>query len=116
MTLKQDSKIPLEKQRKWRDRVFEEIVNTIVERLFAVREALKEIPPQLKAEQKIWLNNNELVRLDNQSGWKEIIIQDISEWIVRSYSRLFKERRVILSNAEFKAIENTIENLEELWR
>lgn len=115
MSQKQDSKIPLEKLRKWRDRVFEEIVKTIVEKLFAVRQEIKDMPIKLKAEQKIWLSNDDILRHSNKSGWEKIIAKDISKWILNSYSRLYKNRKVILSNAEFKAIEDTIDLLRELW-
>ncbi|HAR79536.1 MAG TPA: hypothetical protein DCR21_01775, partial [Succinivibrionaceae bacterium] len=115
MNISGDSKIPLEKQRKWRDRVLAEIIDAIIERLFLVREALPEIPANLKPAQKIWLNRAEEERRDS-ADWQQEIAQEITEWIIKSYRRLYKNSSVVLGDTEFMAIENTVNSFEELWK
>lgn len=116
MSLPLGTSIPLEKQRKCLRHLIEEIVDSLVERLFVVREEMKDIPEGLKPEQKIWLNSDEKARLESNDGWENEIAHEIAGWIVRTYGRLFKERKVMLGDTELSAIENAVESIRELWK
>jgi CRISPR-associated protein Csy1 len=112
ITLPQDTPITLEKQRKYRDRLFKEIVLTITEKLFAVREAFKEIPDTLKASQRVWLSKDETERL-NANDWENDIVDDMSHWII---ANLKNEHPVDLGDAELSAIKDTLTKLEDFWK
>lgn len=112
ITLPQNSAIPLEKIRKYRNRMLEGIVLSIAERAFTVREALKIIPTSLKEEQQIWLNKDENVRINETNHWEDKIIDDMAGWIMENLRRY---RNILLGDAEKSAIKNELQNLKELW-
>ena len=116
MTIKVESKIPLDKQRKWRDRILREIIDGILEIMFAVRDEIKTLPNDLNSTQKIWLNPDNKQRSLNLSGWEKTIAQDMTMWIINGYGQTFKEQKIILGNAEYEYIKKTITALEELWK
>ena len=112
-TLPQNSAIPLEKIRKYRNRMLEDIVLSIAERAFTVREALKKFPESLKEEQRIWLNKDENVRINETNHWENKIIEDMAGWIIENLRRY---RNILLGDAEKSAIKNELQNLKELWK
>ena len=112
ITLPKDSPIPLEKQRKFRDRIFEEIILSISERMFIVRAALINIPSTLKISQQIWLSKDETLRAQNNS-WESEIQNDMARWIIENLKR---EHSVVLGDAEMVEIKNIIDSYRDLWK
>ncbi len=113
ITLPKDSPIPLEKRRKFRDRIFKEIILSISEKLFVVREALQVIPNTLKASQQIWLNRDEALRAKEKNDWEGEIANDMARWIIVNLRR---ERSAELGDTEMAEIKNNIQNYEDLWK
>ena len=112
ITLPKSTPITLEKQRKYRDRLFTEIVLTITEKVFAVREAFKEMPDTLQSSQQVWLSKDETVRL-NTNDWKNDIVDDMAHWII---ANLKKDHPVELGDAELSKIKDTLTKLEDYWK
>lgn len=112
-TVSPDFKIPLEKQRKRRDRLFKEIVLTITEKLYAVRENIKEIPNTLKHAQQIWLNKDKTIRAEETDNWEYEILDDMARWIT---DNLRNRCELELGDAEFTKIKSMLKNYEDLWK
>ena len=112
-TISPDSQIPLEKQRKYRDRLFKEIVLTITEKLYAVRENIKEIPNTLTHAQQIWLNKDKTIREEKIDNWESVIIDDMANWIIKN---ILKHCQLELGDTELTEIKSILKNYEDLWK
>lgn len=113
ITFSQNSQIPLEKQRKYRDRLFKEIVLTITEKVYIVREELTEIPKTLKPAQQFWLDKDENIRSENTENWESEIISDMARWITTSLSKI---HHVDIGDAELMEIRSMLKIYEDLWK
>lgn len=101
------------KQRERRDLLFKEIVLTISEKLYVVRENIKEIPNELKLAQQIWLNKDKTIRAENTDNWEDEIINDMAYWIFKNIKNYYQ---VELGDTEFTEIKRILNNYKDLWK
>lgn len=113
ITFNSNTNIPLEKLRKYRDKLLKDIVLSITESAYTVRESFNEIPDTLKSEQKIWLNKDESVRIETKGDWDNKIAQSMAQWII---TVLRKDYSVVLGDSELHGIEGVLKSFEEFWK
>lgn len=101
------------KQRERRDLLLKEIVLTISEKLYVVRENIKEIPNELKLAQQIWLNKDKIIRAENTDNWEDEIINDMAYWIFKNIKNYYQ---VELGDTEFTEIKRILNNYKDLWK
>lgn len=101
------------KQRERCDLLFKEIVLTISEKLYVVRENIKEIPNELKLAQQIWLNKDKTIRAENTDNWEDEIINDMAYWIFKNIKNYYQ---VELGDTEFTEIKRILNNYKDLWK
>lgn len=101
------------KHRERRDLLFKEIVLTISEKLYVVRENIKEIPNELKLAQQIWLNKDKTIRAKKTDNWEDEIINDMANWIFQNIKNYYQ---VELGDTEFTEIKRILNNYKDLWK
>ena len=118
MTAGKQSQIPIERLRKWRDRVIREFVDVIAEKVFILRSQMESAPDTLTYPQAIWLSQNESERLNAEDNkkWSEEVAKQVKDWIIKSYKNLYKDQQILLGDSESIAIQESIEKFGEVWK
>lgn len=111
--------IPLEKIRKGRDRCLGDILDVILRKMMALREAsIEQFRPEtsgLEAWQKLWLCEQYAKQRLEQEGWLNTLCEQIARWINTAYKNSIKQP-VLLGEAERRYIRDFIDDNREVLR
>lgn len=115
----QQSDIPLKNLVNARDNRLNDLLDLVVERMWAVRaiagEQYHEPSSQLKVHQALWLlQENEVQRFDNDD-WLEKIVSEITQWLIAGYKKVIKEP-VPLGDSEIQFIQEFVDQFKEALR
>ena len=104
--------------REGRDYRYEQIIDTIMLKLYRVREAAEEQyfekSSQLKSHQRIWLLD-EKRRLD-EDEWLEKLLKEITAWFVRSFEEIVGKKIIVYGKAEKQNFADLLETYKEALR
>lgn len=104
--------------REGREYRYEQIIDTIILRLYSVREAAKEQyiekNSQLKSHQKIWLLDEE--RRWGEDEWLEKLLKEITAWFVRSFEEIVGKKIIVYGKAEKQSFVDLLERHKEALR
>ncbi|MCC5791694.1 MAG: type I-F CRISPR-associated protein Csy1 [Legionellaceae bacterium] len=117
--IERNEKISLEKIRKGRDRCLGDILDIIVQKMVALREASTkhfwEKSSRLPVWQKIWLCEQHKKERVEQDDWLETLCMEISRWINNAYKNSIKHP-IMLGEAERLYINDYINEHREVLR
>lgn len=107
------------KIREGRDYRLQEIIDKIIDRMWAVRSVASEqyLDPssQLKAHQKIWLSANTEQEREETDQWLDKLCKETSQWISQSYSKVMGKQAIkVGDNLRIKINEMVEQNKEAL--
>ena len=95
---------------------YEQIIDMVIQKLYAVRDAAKEHyfekTSQLKVHQKIWLLDEEKRMLEDE--WLEKLIKEFSSWFIRSFEDIVSKK--MYGKEERKDFINILESYKEALR
>lgn len=114
-----DSVIPRRNLQSGRDHRIEEIFDTLIKHMWAVRsvsdEQYREDSSQLPSYQKLWLCEHHQDQRQIQDDWLDQLCQEIAKWIARAYKHLVK-KPVALGEVELNYIQRFIQAHREALR
>jgi CRISPR-associated protein Csy1 len=117
--IEHDGQIPLDKIRKGRDRCLGDILDVILRKMMALREAsIKQFWPEtsnLPAWQKLWLCEQHQEQRLEQNDWLNTLCEQIARWINNAYKNSTKHP-VMLGEAERCYIKDFIDDNREVLR
>lgn len=106
--------------REGRDYRLQETIDRIINKMWAVRsvcnEQYHEGTSRLSRHQKIWLCDEFSTEREESDEWLEKLMDDIADWIVRSYEKTFTKPAVKFSANDKKKITEIISNNKEALR
>ena len=106
--------------REGRDYRLQEILDRIINKMWAVRAVSSEQyyadSSQLKTHQKIWLCAEFLKEREESDKWLDKLIQEISSWIIRTYEKTLGKQAVKLGEAERLTIIEVVSHNKEALR
>lgn len=91
------------------------IIDQVLQRAFKIREdgekgwSDTEHYRSLPLAQRIWLDDANLDRRENQDDWLDDVVGDFTRWILDSYEYLFKDTFIKLSDHELREIRGIVE-------
>ena len=104
--------------REGREYRYEQIIDSIILRLYSVREAAKEQyiekNSQLKSHQKIWLLDEE--RRWGEDEWLEKLLKEITAWFIRSFEEIVGKKMIVYGKAEKLNFIDVLERHKEALR
>ncbi|RYU68209.1 type I-F CRISPR-associated protein Csy1 [Aliivibrio finisterrensis] len=103
-----------------RDRYLQDIMDSLIEKMWAVRSISKEQfhkeSSSLSSHQIIWLYSEyEKERVDSEQ-WLDKVVDDISRWISRSYEKLLAKQAITLGEEERLLFVNVVEQNREFLK
>lgn len=108
------------KIRNARDYHLQELMNMIVENMWAVRlvsvAQYHEETSTLEKWQLIWLHENFEKEREDSEQWLEQLVKNISHWISQTYEKIMEKQAIKLGKAEYKHISNIVEQNKEALR
>jgi len=117
--IERDGQLPLERIRKGRDRCLGDILDLILQKMLALREAsIKQFRPEsssLPAWQKIWLCSRDEEQRLEQDDWLNTLCENTALWVNNAYKGSVKNP-VMLGEAERRYIKNFFEENREVLR
>lgn len=106
--------------REGRDYRLRELVDRIVDRMWAVRavaaEQYRVEQSQLKPHQKIWLCDGCQQTREEESDWLDKLCAEIDNWIIRSYEKMLGKQAYKLGEGERVHIFNIVSETREALR
>ena len=103
-----------------RDQCLQEIMDQIIEKMWAVRSVASEQYYQenstLPSYQFIWLHGDGEQQRETEEIWLDKISIDISRWIANSYEKIIGAKAIKLGEEEFKHINKMVTNNREALR
>ena len=105
--------------REGRDYRIQELVDRIIDKMWAVRSVAEEQyhadSSLLKAHQKTWLCHESALEREESDKWLDKLTKEISSWIIRTYERTMGQQAIKLGEAErLKIVEIVTDNKEAL--
>jgi CRISPR-associated protein Csy1 len=91
------------------------IIDQVLQRAFRIRVngeqgwSNAEHYQSLPLAQRIWLDDANLDRRDNQDAWSDDVAGDFARWIFDSYEYLFKDTHIKLSDHELHEVRSIVE-------
>lgn len=117
--IERNSQIPLDKIRKGRDRCLGDILDVILRKMIALREAsinqFWSETSNLPVWQKLWLCEQHQEQRLEQDDWLNMLCEQIALWISSAYKNSIKHP-VILGEAERRYISDFIDDNKEVLR
>ncbi len=108
------------KIREGRDRRLQEIVDRIVDRMWAVRAAAAEQfhveSSRLRKHQLIWLAEEFKEERENSDQWLETLCKEVASWLILSYEKMLGKQAIKLGEAERLHILTTVKESQEALR
>ena len=105
--------------REGRDYRLQEIVDRIIEKMWAIRSVSSDQyhaeTSQLKKHQEIWLCDEFIQEREESDKWLDTLCKEVSQWIIRSYEKGMGRQAIKLGEAErIKIAEIVTQNREAL--
>lgn len=90
------------------------IIDQVMQRVFDLRAygagwSQTEHYQSLPLAQRIWLDDAYLTERESQPDWLDDVVGDFTRWIIDAYEFLFKATCIQLSDHEFRAIRNIVQ-------
>jgi len=91
------------------------IIDQVLQRAFRIRVngeqgwSNTEHYQSLPLAQRIWLDDANLDRRENQDDWLDEVVGDFARWILDSYEYLFKDTHIKLSDHELREVRGIVE-------
>jgi len=108
------------KIREGRDYRIQELLDRIIDKMWAVRSVASELyddeSSQLKHYQKVWLSDAFNQEREESDVWLDQLTKDISSWIIRSYEKIIGKQAIKLGNEELIKITDIINQNKEALR
>lgn len=107
-----------EKMRSARKYHYEQLVQKVIEQMWAVRleedEQYREETSKLKSHQAVWLLSANKSRREEEDAWLDEVVDEIKLWIFNSYKKVFKSKAIDINGTEeLKDIRNIVEENQE---
>ena len=117
--IERDGQIPLEKIRKGRDRCLGDLLDVILQKMMALREASVQQywseRSKLPAWQRVWLCEQHNEQRLEENDWLNILCGQIAQWVASAYKNSIKHP-VMLGEAERRYINDYIDENKEVLR
>lgn len=103
-----------------RDRHLQQIIDNIIDKMWAVRAVCKEQyraeNTHLKPHQKIWLCDEYQQNREEENDWLDKLCKEISSWIILTYEKSWGKQTIKLGEAERAHIYDTLYKDREVLR
>ncbi len=102
-----------------RDEYYQAIIDRIIEKMWSIRSVAQEQfnpdSSRLNKTQKIWLCAENAEKREQEDGWLDELIKDITSFIFNGYEKILGKKAVMFSDTEFKHIHaQVVKNKEAL--
>lgn len=106
--------------REGRDYRLQEIIDRVIDKMWAVRSVSSEQYSQktsgLKLHQRIWLSSEFAEERETTDQWLDVLCKEIARWLIVSYQKAVGKQAVKLSDVEHKHILTVVQESKEALR
>ncbi|TMM47632.1 type I-F CRISPR-associated protein Csy1 [Colwellia ponticola] len=106
--------------REARDRYLQQIIDLIIEKMWAVRAVSQtqfhQDSSNLSSHQRAWLRSELTEQRENDTQWLDTLTQEISRWFSRRYEKVLGKQAVKLGEAERLLFANSVEQNKEFLK